>query len=44
MKFEHGQEFLFLGKKLQLVIAEYSPREFESTEFSAHGYGLIKKK
>lgn len=35
--FEHGQEFLFLGKRLQLEIAQYSPRDFESTELSFDG-------
>ena len=39
MKLEHGQEFLFLGKKLQLEIAEYSPRDFQSTELSFDGKG-----
>ncbi len=35
--FEHGQEFLFLGKRLQLEIAEHSPRNFKSTELSFDG-------
>ena len=37
MKLAHGQELLFLGKKLQLEIAEYSPRDFQSTELSFDG-------
>ena len=37
MKLEHGQKFLFLGKRLQLEIAECSPRDFQSTELSFDG-------
>lgn len=35
--FEHGQKFLFLGKRLQLEIAEYSHRDFQSTKLSFDG-------